>query len=93
MRDLRDLRWGDEVKDFIVNSLMKQGLRKEKIMVLLNKICIICPETSLYQFGYMDLILKTLFATKRIALERVRNRNEFKVIRNNVQMKALKRNF
>ena len=58
MRDLRDLRGEDEVKDFIVNSLMKQELRKEKIMVLLNKICIICCESSLYQFGYMDLILK-----------------------------------
>ena len=43
----------------------------------------------------MKLKRETLFVTKRIlqAPETVRNRNEFKMIRNNVQMEAFKRNF
>ena len=58
MGDLSGMRGGDEVKDFLVNSLMKEDMKKEKIMVLLNKVYIICCEDVLYQFDYMNLILK-----------------------------------
>ena len=37
---------------------MKKEMKKEKIIVLLSKVCMICCEDALYQFGYMDLVLK-----------------------------------
>ena len=58
MMDLNNLRRESEIKDFVVNSLMKTLLPKEKMIVLLSEISIVCCEDALYQFDYMSLVSK-----------------------------------
>ena len=56
MEELSSLRGASEVKDFFVNALIKTLLPKEKMIVLLGKISVVCCEDALYQSGYMNLV-------------------------------------
>ena len=54
LEELKRVRGVDEIKDFIINYLMKSPM-KEKMIALISKISIVFCLDALYLFGYMNL--------------------------------------